>query len=249
MAKTGYFSSPTPRVLAHRGLHLNKPGVIENSLDAFRNALEHGATHIESDVHATGDKVAVLFHDEDLVRTFSDPHKISQLSITDLGAISNNSIPTLEQALGEFPETYWNLDLKSWQAIEPAVSVIEKVNAHDRVLISSFSDKRRKAALAALSKPVATSAGSGTVLRAMLANYLLGGFGLKRILQDVDALQIPTSQGFLRLDSEKFISRIRQLDKEVHYWTVNEVSQMEELLAKGAHGIVTDRVDLFPRRS
>lgn len=247
MAKTNYFSSPTPRVLAHRGLHLNKPGTIENSLEAFRNALEHGATHIESDVHATKDSVAVLFHDDDLVRTFSHPQKISQMTLGDLAALSNGSIPTLEQALGEFPETYWNLDLKSWESIKPAVAIIEKLSAHDRVLISSFSDKRRRAALAALSKPVATSAGSATVLKAILANYLLAGYGLKRILREVDALQIPTSQGFIRLDSKKFISRIRRLDKEVHYWTVNEVEQMRALISKGAHGIVTDRVDLFPK--
>lgn len=247
MARTEYFAGPTPRLFAHRGLHLNKPEILENSLDAFRNALEHGATHIESDVHATKDAVAVLFHDKDLKRTFSRPEKILDLPLSDLTGISSGSIPTLEQALGEFPETFWNLDLKSWQSVQPTVEVIERLKAHDRVLVSSFSDKRRRAALSALSKPVATSAGGATVLKAILSNYLLGGLGMNRILHDVDALQIPTSQGFIRLDTKRFISRIRSLDKEIHFWTVNEVSEMQRLLELGAHGIVTDRADLFPK--
>lgn len=247
MAKTDYFSSAQPRILAHRGLHLNKPGIIENSLEAFRNALEHGATHIESDVHSSKDEIAVLFHDADLKRTFARALKVSQASYEELSSISAGSIPTLEQALEEFPQAYWNLDLKSWEAIDPTVRVIERLNAHDRVLVSSFSDRRRKAALEKLSRPVATSAGGATVLKAALSNYLLGGWGLERILQDVDALQIPTSQGFLRLDSKKFIRRIRDLDKEIHFWTINEISEMTRLLEIGAHGIVTDRVDIFPK--
>lgn len=50
---------------AHRGLH--GPGVPENSLAAFRAAIETGAG-IECDVRLSGDGQVVVFHDHDLRR-------------------------------------------------------------------------------------------------------------------------------------------------------------------------------------
>lgn len=244
VARTQYFSSPVPRVLAHRGLHLNDPAILENSLDAFSNALRFGVTHIESDVHSTRDDVAVLFHDSDLRRSFSRDLKISQITWEELQEISQGTVPSLDSALRTFPNTFWNLDLKSKMAIAPTVQTIEELGAHERVLISSFSDSRRKKALQLLSQPVATSAGTSTFIKAYLSHSLLFGLGLKSILKEVDALQIPTRQGFLRFDSEGFIRRLRELDKEVHFWTINEIEDMRRLLKMGAHGIVTDRVDI-----
>ena len=50
---------------AHRGLH--GPGIPENSLAAFRAALDAGAG-IECDVRLTGDGQVIVFHDHDLRR-------------------------------------------------------------------------------------------------------------------------------------------------------------------------------------
>lgn len=51
--------------IAHRGLHNAQAG--ENSLSAYKNAIENGYP-IEMDVQLTKDKVAVCFHDDNLVR-------------------------------------------------------------------------------------------------------------------------------------------------------------------------------------
>ena len=56
---------PGPRGFAHRGLH--GPGVPENSLAAFRAAIEAGAG-IECDVRLSADGKVVVFHDHDLQR-------------------------------------------------------------------------------------------------------------------------------------------------------------------------------------
>ena len=56
---------PGPRGFAHRGLH--GPGIPENSLAAFRAALEFGAG-IECDVRLSGDGQVMVFHDHDLRR-------------------------------------------------------------------------------------------------------------------------------------------------------------------------------------
>src|SRR6187200_2029805 len=56
---------PGPRGFAHRGLH--GPGVPENSLAAFRAAIEAGAG-IECDVRLSADAKVVGFHDHGLQR-------------------------------------------------------------------------------------------------------------------------------------------------------------------------------------
>ena len=56
---------PGPKGFAHRGLH--GPGVPENSMAAFRAAIDLGAG-IECDVRLSGDGQVVVFHDHDLRR-------------------------------------------------------------------------------------------------------------------------------------------------------------------------------------
>ncbi len=53
------------RPIAHRGLHNEASGVIENTSSAFARAIGHGYA-IECDVQLTGDREAVVFHDKTL---------------------------------------------------------------------------------------------------------------------------------------------------------------------------------------
>lgn len=245
MAKTAYFDAPTPRLLAHRGLSEHSPEIAENSLEAFQAAMSAGATHIESDVHATKDRVAVLFHDEDLSRIASVNYKIRDLTLKDLKTIrlkGESVVPTLAEGLDL--GVLLNLDIKSKLAISPTVAEIERFEAHQRVLVSSFSSSRRRAALAQLSKPVATSASMREVALAWLSDRM-GGIGFDRIVSGLDAFQIPPEMYGIRFASQSFIQRLAQRGIEVHFWTINDPNTARELLAMGASGIVSDRVDLL----
>lgn len=66
---------------AHRGLH--SPGVPENSMAAFRAALEAGYG-IELDVHLLTDGGLAVIHDSRLERTTGKPGKVEELSSTQL---------------------------------------------------------------------------------------------------------------------------------------------------------------------
>lgn len=248
MARTSYFDAPLPRRFAHRGLSSHRPGIDENSIAAFEAAIAAGATHVESDTHATADGAALLFHDDDLSRVANIPSRISELSLAQIKEIRLNhgsEIPTLPEVFEQFPDLYLNLDIKSEQAIEPTVRAIEKYQAHDRVLVSSFSDNRRQKALTLLSKPVATSASMKTVISAWLSHQFLFGIGFSRIVRDVDAFQIPMSQGPVKLATKSFIKRAQKAGTEVHFWTINDAKTMRSLIELGADGIVTDRVDIL----
>ena len=198
MTKTKYFKAPIPRVFAHRGFSYLVPGVDENSIESFRTALDQGATHIETDTQATLDGVAVLFHDTTLLRLMSVDAKVSDLTFAELSSYSlpnGGKVPSLDQVLRELPTVRLNIDIKSAEAVAPTVRAIEENNAHDRVLVSSFSNTRRKRALALLSRPVATSGSMSNVLRIWLSHRFLGGVGLKALTRGLDALQLPCNYG------------------------------------------------------
>ncbi|WP_460773931.1 glycerophosphodiester phosphodiesterase family protein [Microbacterium sp. GXF7504] len=239
----------SPRILAHRGLVLpaaHATGVAENSFAALAAAHAAGAEYIESDCHLTRDGVVVLFHDEDLRRVTGDPRAVADVDHRELEQImsSRGGAVTLEQALLSFPSTRFNIDVKSDAAAEPAGRIVAP--HAERVLLTSFSDRRRRAALdaAVAVRPglrPATSPGSTTVARLLGAVY--APRAAARLLRDVDAVQIPRRQGPVRVLTRRLIDVVHAAGAEVHVWTVNDPDEMASLVAMGVDGVVTDRAD------
>ncbi|KAH6625443.1 Tubulin/FtsZ, GTPase domain-containing protein [Boeremia exigua] len=62
-----------PQAIAHRGFKAKFP---ENTMGAFKGAVEVGADALETDVHLTKDGVVVLSHDKDLKRCFGRKEKL-----------------------------------------------------------------------------------------------------------------------------------------------------------------------------
>lgn len=233
------------RILAHRGLV--SEFVPENTTKAFSDALAAGADVIETDIQVTADDVAVVFHDEDLFRLAGLKAQIRDLTFAELELIDighGKRVPALEQVLTAFPTEKFNFDIKTDAGVAPTVAVIEKLSAHDRILISSFSEARRKTTLALLSKPCRTSAGVSKVLKLYAASLLRSRYLFKKIASGSDALQIPTHKGLIRLDSPNFIAMAKRANLEVHFWTINTEKEMQRLAALGATGIVTDHCDV-----
>ena len=88
---------------AHRGLHGS--GVPENSMAAFRLALENGYG-IELDVHLLSDGNLAVIHDSSLLRTAGADVKIEALTTEELGNFrlenTEETIPTFRQVLDLF---------------------------------------------------------------------------------------------------------------------------------------------------
>lgn len=247
MAKTDYFSSPKPRVFAHRGFSAGSTELDENTIESFRAATLLGASFIETDTQATKDDVAVLFHDSDLSRLCGLDAKVSELTYRELREVSlpNGSlIPALEDVLEQMPEVRLNIDIKAKNAIAPTVQAIENTGSHERVLVSSFSRSRRRKALRMLTKPVATSGSMADVLGIWASHRLAGGIGLAWMSSRIDAIQIPVSYGPINFLDAKLIRALELHEVEVHYWTLNTDEEMTRALEIGAAGIVTDRTDI-----
>lgn len=88
---------------AHRGLHGN--GVPENSLAAFRAAVDHGYG-AELDIHLLKDGNLAVIHDSLLQRTTGKPGRIEDLTTADLKNYplegTAETIPTFQEVLDVF---------------------------------------------------------------------------------------------------------------------------------------------------
>jgi glycerophosphoryl diester phosphodiesterase len=229
--------------LAHRGFSLDG---LENSMSAFAAAVALGYRYVETDAHGTSDGVAVALHDSSLDRT-TDGHGVvadlpwREVRTARIGGVE--AVPSLEELLGTFPELRVNIDVKGVSGIEAIASAIERTQAHDRVCVASFSASRRDATVGLLSKPVATSAGTTEA-----ASYFArGAVGLKvaRPLRKVDALQIPSRAGGMRVLTSRHVKAAHAAGCHVHVWTINEPADMATLLDMGVDGLVSDRADLL----
>lgn len=238
-----YFLPTRPRVFAHRGLALEAP---ENTPLAFAAAIAAGVDYIETDVHASADGIAMIAHDPDLVRTAGRDVRVDQLTKAELRRLDlgdGQHLPSLAEVLDGFPETRFNIDVKSAGAVEPTVRAILDLGAVDRVLVSSFDEGRRRAAVDRL-PGVATSASSTRFVRALAAAKLGSAAGVRRALHGIQAVQIPERALRVSTITPRTIAAFHEAGVEVHVWTINDPDRMRALLDLGVDGIVTDRADL-----
>ncbi|WP_182084552.1 glycerophosphodiester phosphodiesterase family protein [Aureimonas sp. ME7] len=92
----------TARPIAHRGLHDGNRSVPENSLSAFRLAVEAGYA-IECDIQRSADGVSVVFHDHDLLRLTGEDTPLRSRTAAELAGLrlagSQDGVPTLRELL------------------------------------------------------------------------------------------------------------------------------------------------------
>jgi glycerophosphoryl diester phosphodiesterase len=232
---------------AHRGAAIEQP---ENTLPSFRRGLELGADVLETDAHMTADGHVVLSHDPRGARMANADAEIRRTALADVQrwdagwgfrapdgarpfAGRGYRIPTLEEALVEFPGTPFNVDLKQREPdMVPAVlALLRRLRAEERVLLASASARTLRRARA-LGWEGAISLGKAQVA----ALYFLPKFALRLH----GAAQVPVRAGRLHLGARAFIDKCHALGLRVDYWTVNDPAEARALLESGADGIMTD---------
>ncbi len=238
---------PTPLAFAHRGgaEHPDLVG-LENTLTAFRHAVALGYDFLETDVHATRDGVLLAFHDNVLdrvtdVRGFLAKLTAEEISKARIGG--EHAVPTMAELLEELPDCRFNIDLKAAAAVRPLAQLLERTGAQDRVCVGSFSWRRLNAFRRETGGRVATSATPTEV--ALFITLPSGSAARTATRQRVNALQVPHRRGRFSVVTPKLVRRAHAAGAHVHVWTVDEPSEMEELLDMGVDGLITDRTDVL----
>ena len=150
----------TPEIIAHRGASYLAP---ENTLSAFRKAVELGADGVEMDVQQTSDKKLVIHHDYIIDLHTDIKGKIydmteGELKDLDFGswkdiAYKDEKIATLEEALTLCKEldTSVQLEMKAplWNSNAFVERVVEEVRAADlgeKLVLTSFNHEHLRLA-------------------------------------------------------------------------------------------------------
>lgn len=241
-----YLDAERPLAFAHRGgalLEANRG--IENTLESFANAVELGFRFLETDVQASRDGMAHVFHDLDCARLLGRPGAFGSLSAEEIAACAVGGrcrVPTLRELLDSFPDVRFNIDLKHEAVVAPAIEAVRDAGATDRVLFASFHHRTLVRARQ-MAPEIATSASPLEVglIKSGATNRTraLGRRGR------AVALQVPIRRGKIRIVTEGFIGRAHRLGMQVHVWTVDNVTEMNALLDLGVDGLMSDRVDVL----
>ena len=121
---------------AHRGLHDNHSDAPENSMKAFKKAVDAGYG-IEMDIQLTKDKIPVVFHDETLNRMCGVEGKVWEFTCEELQKLtlaeSEERIPKFEDVLalvgGKVPLIVeYKLDVPSTEVCEIADPMLQAYN-------------------------------------------------------------------------------------------------------------------------
>lgn len=242
----------TPVALAHRGGSLFAPNVgLENTLTAFRNAVDLGYTHLETDVHVTRDGQVVAFHDVRLDRVTDRSGLIRELTWPQVrearvGTSSRSeSVPLLTDIITAFPDAYLNVDLKAPGTAAPVWNLIEQHGLHDRICVGSFQQRHLSQFRRLARGSVTTAAGvAGTAL------MRFSPAGLTRLVHSpAEVLQVPAVVPLrgrrLALVTPRFLEAAHATGKQVHVWTIDDPDEMNRLLDLGVDGLVSDRIDVL----
>ncbi|WP_461865556.1 glycerophosphodiester phosphodiesterase family protein [Thermococcus sp.] len=121
-------------LLGHRGLKRFYP---ENTLPAFRKALQYGADGVEFDVWLTKDGKLIVMHDR-YFRTNGETFDVKTLKLSEIKRLHplRAMVTTVDEILREFPEAYFNVDVKDIDAVDDVLKVAGKL---DGVILSSDS--------------------------------------------------------------------------------------------------------------
>lgn len=238
-------------IIAHRGSNKKAP---QNSLPAFRQAIEDGADGFETDVHLSKDGVPVICHNYTVDGTSDSTGAIASFTLAELKKLDfgscfsedfkNTPLPTLDEFLDLAAPSgakIINLELKCpKEGMKPLVrKTLEAVKAHgvlDRVIISSFSPAILK--ICKETEPRVKTAflyptNKPSICRPVFLNPF---FIVKRVKADyIHPMYTNVTPGVVAL--------AHKLGVKVNVWTVNDRATVRRLIACHADGIITDCPD------
>ena len=239
---------PSPLILCHRGAKNYAP---ENTLSAFKIALELGADGFELDTQLTSDGHIVVFHDNTVDRTTNGHGKLSKLTLAELRELDAGSsfsekfrgekIPTLDEVfeiLGK--RAFIDVELKNFSTpfdnlAEKVCEVVRRHTMQKNVLFSSFLPWNLwKAARILPEVPC------GLITAKDWRGVLVRSFGF--YFGNYDALH-----PFLGSVTPQQVHRVHKLKRKINVWVVNKENDIRRLYSWGVDGILTDEPQLALR--
>lgn len=228
-------------IIAHRGASAYAP---ENTMSAFRKAVDLSADGIEFDVKRTLDGEMVIIHDQTLERTTNGTGRVIEKKLDELRELDAGStfsaefkgerIPLLVEVIEEFSnKLLLNIELTNYGSIrdglaEKAAILVKKMGKEKSVIFSSFHPYNLivcRRILPTVPCALLTLPGKiGWMFRTNLMNWISPEV-IHPFYKDVD---------------HNYIERQHRRNRRVNVWTVNTEMEIKKMLLNNVDGIITD---------
>jgi glycerophosphoryl diester phosphodiesterase len=239
----------SPEVIAHRGGNGQWPG---ETLLAMREAARLKVDALEMDVYLTKDNQLALMHDIRIQKTTNGKGIIHKFTLAQLQQLSaaytwpeNGSseffhktldqlsedrrkdlrVPSLKEVFKEFSDMRMVIEMKP-ALVSPAEQLYRLIQDHgltNKVLVASFWGGFMNRFRDLCRKDHVEIATSVSVSLEDLTQFA------------ADAVQVP-----YQIINQNFVKKVRARNMKLHAWTVNEIADMEKMIALGVDGIITD---------
>jgi glycerophosphoryl diester phosphodiesterase len=211
--------------IAHRGFTKRFP---DNTLDAFRAALELGVDGIEFDVQETADGEFIVFHDDAI-----DGKPITEMSSSEVwGKLLKGKykIPSLEETLKLLGHKLILLiELKQVKAVDKVISLVRSYTDINQVVLSSFS--RKLVSEAAELAP--------DIMSAVIADFAMESDTEQSSTRHPSAIGMRCQN----LDADT-IDRLHMVGTMVFVWDCTGASSVKQALKFDIDGLISDAPDV-----
>jgi glycerophosphoryl diester phosphodiesterase len=212
-------------VFAHRGLHVTER---ENTLAAFRAAVEIEVDGVELDVRRTNDGVLVVHHDP----------SIESLAIArSARSALPDYVPTLEEALETLRGVSVNVEIKNGRS---ANENYDESGDLARQVLSTIGDSGRTEGIGVSCFDLGTCAYVRSIDREISVAWLLWDVVVGDALVQAHLLGFDAVNPHFSTVDEDVVARARDLKLDVNVWTVNATEDLERMTASNVACIITD---------
>ncbi|KAF4555835.1 Phosphatidylglycerol phospholipase C-like protein [Elsinoe fawcettii] len=238
-----------PQAIAHRGFKAKYP---ENTMAAFKGAVDVGAHAIETDVHITKDDVVVLSHDATLKRCFGKEDKIIDC---DWSYVSKQR--TIAEPQQAMPRLQDLLEYVAQPGLEELWVLLDIKLDNDSDKIMRLIAETIKSVPPPSSKPWKERVvlGCWALKYLPLADKYLPGFPISHI-----GFSLPYARQFLKVPNvsfnmlcpmlqapggNRFIRDCKEAERPIFAWTVNTEDKMDWCIRRKLDGVITDDPEKF----
>lgn len=233
-------------IIAHRGANKVSP---QNTLEAFKIAMQYEPEGYETDVHLTKDGIPVICHDYTVDKTSNGKGNIrdkvlSELKELDFGSYFHTSfkgtlIPTLDEFLNLMKKAKFhilNIEIKSPLDKDYSIVplVINAVKAHglfDKLLISSFDSQ-----VLVQVKKTDDNCKTGYLYSPKQLDFNIW----KNPVDFARSIAADALHPYYKFVDRKYVEKAHEHQIMVNPWTVNKEKHIKNLVNDGVDGIITD---------
>lgn len=222
------------KIIAHRGV--TGDGRAENTIEAFKKAIELGLDMVEFDVRRTKDNFLIVYHDS----TLNDyPVKLTNYETLKSEALKNGfELPLFKDALKVCAgNIFMDIEVKERGFEHKLLRELDKYAAPDQYSIKSFDDR-----ISYVIKQLRPEITTGLLIGKSKAGFkrrLNEYFPIRRL----KACKADFVSPNYRLMTSGFVKRLKNAGFPIYVWTVNDKKIIIKALTFEVDGIITDKTD------